>query len=74
MAHGAFIDRGGKQALLEGSAAFVGELLQQRTAAAAAGGAAGSLQGTLAAACVAAAVIGTAVGIGVAGIVKARSQ
>jgi hypothetical protein len=80
MAHGHFISRGGKQAFTEGTAAFVNELVRGKqtaaaaaAAAAAAGGSGASLAGTGTAVLVAAAVISTAVGIGLAGILQARS-
>lgn len=69
MAHGSFISKGGKQAFLEGSCAFVDELLNKRQAPRGEG-----LAGTGAAMFTAAAVISTAVGIGLAGIMQARQQ
>lgn len=86
LAHGHFISRNGKQAFADGTVAFVNELAAGKTtqqggggkqgiaaAAAGAGGGGGGLAGTGAALLVAATVIGTAVGIGVAGILQARS-
>lgn len=73
LAHGSFISTGGKQAFLEGSYAFVDDIVKAKQAAAAAG-ASGGLAGTGAAVFTAAAVLTTAVGIGVAGILKARQQ
>lgn len=73
MAHGSFISSGGKQAFLQGSYAFVDQLVKGKQAAAAEQGSTG-LAGTGAALFVAAAVISTAVGIGVAGILQVRQQ
>lgn len=74
MAHGHFIPSGGKLAFAEGTVAFVSALVQGKASAAAAAAARGSgLAGTGTAVSVAAAVILTAVGIGVAGILQARS-
>jgi hypothetical protein len=78
MAHGSFISSSGKQAFLQGSYAFVDQLVKGKLNAAAAAAAAeqgsGGLAGTGAAVLVAAAVISTAVGIGVAGILQVRQQ
>eukprot|EP00882_Tetradesmus_deserticola_P008935 GHRQ01009425.1.p1 GENE.GHRQ01009425.1~~GHRQ01009425.1.p1 ORF type:complete len:308 (+),score=132.41 GHRQ01009425.1:161-1084(+) len=71
MAHGSFISSGGKQAFLQGSCAFVDQLVKGKQPAAAEQNI-GGLAGTGAALFVAAAVISTAVGIGVAGIFQAQ--
>jgi hypothetical protein len=73
MAHGSFISSGGKQAFLQGSYAFVDQLVKGKQVAAAEQ-ASGGLVGTGAALFVAAAVISTAVGIGVAGILQVWQQ
>lgn len=73
MAHGHFIPSGGKLAFAEGTVAFVSALVQGKASAAAAAARGSGLVGTGTAVSVAAAVILTAVGIGVAGILQARS-
>ncbi|KAF6255327.1 hypothetical protein COO60DRAFT_1296641 [Scenedesmus sp. NREL 46B-D3] len=73
MAHGSFISSGGKQAFLQGSYAFVDQLVKGQQAAGAEEGSR-TLAGTGAALFVAAAVICTAVGIGVAGILQVWQQ
>jgi len=75
MAHGHFISQGGKDALTHGTLAFVNELMQRQHKAVGGGGSRGStLAGTGVAVLVAATVILTAVGIGLAGIMKARAE
>jgi hypothetical protein len=73
MAHGHFISSSGKQALADGTVAFVHDMVRgkQRAASAASGGS--GLAGTGIAVAVAATVISTAVGIGLAGILQARA-
>lgn len=71
MAHGTFIESGGKQALQQGSVAFVQQLVAARRHGGGGGGS-GALPGTATAVGVAALVLCTALGIGVAGILQTR--